>query len=150
MVYVVVLNWNARDETLRCLESLTWVRYPRLKVIVVDNGSNDHSVAAVRSRFPNLEVIANPDNLGYAGGNNIGISRALRQGAEYVLVLNNDAKLAVDAVDEAVATAKSLGPRVGVVGMAIYEANNPEQVYCYGSDDDQILLTRPPDVHTGA
>jgi GT2 family glycosyltransferase len=84
---VCVLNWNGREDTLRCLASLRGER-----VIVADNGSSDGSVEAIRSAFPDVEVVENGANLGFSGGNNAAIRRALDGGAEWIVLLNNDAE----------------------------------------------------------
>src|SRR5690242_13465997 len=90
LISVVVLNWNGKIDTLECLESLARVDYPNFEVIVVDNGSADDSVAAIRQQFPDVMVLETGANLGYAGGNNVGIRKALEDQASYVLLLNND------------------------------------------------------------
>jgi GT2 family glycosyltransferase len=82
----VVLNWNGGDDTLAALASLKGV-----PTICVDNGSTDGSDRLVEQRFPNVELIRTGANLGFAGGNNIGMRRALGLGADWVLLLNNDA-----------------------------------------------------------
>jgi GT2 family glycosyltransferase len=82
----VVLNWNGGDDTLAALASLKGV-----PTICVDNGSTDGSDRLVEQRFPNVELIRTAANLGFAGGNNIGMRRALGLGADWVLLLNNDA-----------------------------------------------------------
>src|ERR1700680_2070945 len=90
LVAVVIVNWNGREDTAACLESLRRDGYPRQFVIVVDNDSADGSAAAVRSGFPEATVIEAGANLGFTGGNNLGIRRALDEGADYVYLLNND------------------------------------------------------------
>ena len=102
LVAVVVLSWNSREDTLACLESLGSLRYRRLITIVVDNGSIDGSFEAIRARFPGVDAMQTGVNLGYAGGNNVGLRRALDLGAEYVLLLNNDTVVASDALDKLV------------------------------------------------
>ena len=92
-IVVVILNWNGRDDTLECLESVEKIDYPNFGVIVVDNGSCDDSVAAIHAAFPRVEVIETGANLGFSGGNNAGIKRALELGADYVLLLNNDTEV---------------------------------------------------------
>jgi GT2 family glycosyltransferase len=89
-VWIVVLNWNNRDDTLACLESLAKAELAGATVLVVDNGSRDGSAEAVRERFPEFRLLALPENRGFAGGNNAGIRAALDAGAEGVLLLNND------------------------------------------------------------
>ena len=82
----VVLNWNGGDDTPRALASLAGI-----ESICVDNGSSDGSDAEVERRFPAVELLRNGANLGFAGGNNVGIRRALDRGADWVLLVNNDA-----------------------------------------------------------
>ncbi len=93
LVAVVVLSWNRREDTLACLRSLAAVSEPSLSTILVDNASTDGTVEAVRAEFPELEVLVNDANLGFAEGNNVGIGRALELGAEWVLILNNDVEV---------------------------------------------------------
>lgn len=88
-VAVVVLCWNGVQDTLPCLRSLLRSDWPSLDVIVVDNGSTDGTLGAVRAE-QNVIVIENGRNLGFAEGNNVGIARAMELGADAVFVLNND------------------------------------------------------------
>lgn len=87
---VVVLNWNGADETMACLASLARLEAPRPAVLVVDNGSTDRSVERIRRAFPDAELLALPQNLGFAAGCNAGFRRVLDEGFSYVLFLNND------------------------------------------------------------
>jgi GT2 family glycosyltransferase len=89
-VAVIVLNWNGKKDTLACLESLQAQNDIQTKIILVDNGSDDDSVSAVAEQYPDAEIIETGLNLGYAGGNNVGLKRSLERGFEYILVLNND------------------------------------------------------------
>jgi|SRR3989344_228860 len=93
LVSVVVLNWNGKDHLKTCLSSLSKVPYRPLELIVVDNNSSDGSVEMVKEIFPNVKVIQNKKNLGYAGGNNIGIKKSK---GEYIFVLNNDTEVDKD------------------------------------------------------
>lgn len=87
---VVVVNWNGRDLLDDCLGSLRG-GYPDLRVIMVDNGSVDDSVAYCRERFPWVEIIESPENLRWAGGNNLALRNLCDEGwPDYVLLLNND------------------------------------------------------------
>ncbi len=82
----VVLNWNGGDDTRAALASLDGI-----ETICVDNGSTDGSDRAVEADFPQVELIRTGANLGFAGGNNLGIRRALERGADWVMLMNNDA-----------------------------------------------------------
>lgn len=106
-VVAIVLNWNLPRETFACIESLLSSDYPDLQVIVVDNGSTDGSPDLIRTRFPGIEVLALPENRGYAAGNNVGIVRALSLGAEWVLIVNNDAIVAADTISNLVVETRS-------------------------------------------
>ncbi len=89
LVYIIVLNYNNLKDTVETLESLEKLDYENFKVIVVDNASEKWILEEIKKRFK-VEFIENQENLGYAGGNNVGIKKALSDGAEYVFVLNND------------------------------------------------------------
>ena len=88
-VNLFVLNWNGRDLTLDCLSSLEKITYPNVKVYVIDNGSSDNSVTAIRNQFPDYEIIELPENYGFARGNNAGFE-LVKQKADYTIFLNND------------------------------------------------------------
>jgi GT2 family glycosyltransferase len=104
--WICVLNWNGREDTLRCLRSLEGAG--AAGIVVADNGSEDGSVAAIRAQFPGVELVENGANLGYSGGNNAAIRRALERGADWVVLLNNDAELEPGAL-EAFAAAATAG-----------------------------------------
>lgn len=89
-VTIIILNWNGLKDTIKCLQSLKKIAYSNYEIIVVDNGSSDGSVDFLIKEYPEVQLISNPQNLGYAGGNNVGISYSLEKGTDYVLLLNND------------------------------------------------------------
>jgi hypothetical protein len=112
LVVAVVLNWNLGEVTVRCVERLRSSTYPRLQVVVVDNGSSDGSVEQLRATFSDVDVLAISENRGYAEGVNVGIRHALALGAEWVLLVNNDAEVAPEAITKLVAAA---GSTIGLV-----------------------------------
>jgi GT2 family glycosyltransferase len=114
-VVLLILTWNRRDDVLRCVASLPRLGYPNLLPVVIDNASSDDTVAALRRLHPDLEIIENARNLGYAGGNNVGIRWALERGAGYVLIANSDTEMTPDLVTELVRVAES-DSRIAVVG----------------------------------
>ena len=126
-ITIIVLNWNRKAETLACLESLEKADLGGATVLVVDNGSRDGSVEAVRERFPHREVIALPENRGYAGGNNAGIRAALERGAEAVLLLNNDTVVSPDFLPPLL-WALDTSPYNGAVCSAIHRIDRPEML----------------------
>ena len=132
-ITIVVLNWNLRDDTLACLASLAAAELGGAQILVVDNGSRDGSVEAIRARFPAVEVLALPENRGYAGGNNAGIRLALERGAEGVLLLNNDTEVAPDFLPPLVFAMESL-PGTAVVSSSILRHDQPELLDCAYSE----------------
>src|ERR1700709_2747198 len=88
-VGVVVLNFRGAEDTVSCLRSLA-ASTVAAQVIVVDNASGDGSVERIRAPDPDLEVIVNDANLGFAAGNDVGIERFRARRVEFVWVLNND------------------------------------------------------------
>ena len=126
----MVLNWNGLEHTLACLESLEQLSYPhsRLHVVVVDNGSKVSPRAVVEKSYPQVEVIETAKNLGYSGGNNFGIDRALAAGADYVWILNNDTTLDAAALGQLVATAQS-HPRAAAVGGKVFRADPADTLW---------------------
>jgi GT2 family glycosyltransferase len=126
-VTIVVLNWNGRDDTLACLESLAQADLGGASVLVVDNGSRDGSVEAIRQRFPTVRVLPLPENRGFAGGNNAGIRAALDAGAAGVLLLNNDTRVSPDFLPPLLG-ALAADPRAGAVCSAIHRMDRPEML----------------------
>jgi GT2 family glycosyltransferase len=91
LIYAIVLNWRQYELTSRCLHSLLELNYVDCRIVMIDNGSDDGSARRLQEEFgSSIIFISNSENLGFAGGNNVGIRYALEQGANYVLLLNND------------------------------------------------------------
>jgi GT2 family glycosyltransferase len=131
-VAIVVLNWNQCAATLACLDSLTRAELGGAAVWVVDNGSHDGSLAALRARLPADRLVTLPDNRGYAAGNNAGLRAALDGGAEAVLVLNNDTTVAPDFL-VCLRAALYDAPRAAAVCASVHRADKPELLdvaYC--------------------
>lgn len=135
LVWIVVLNWNGKEDTLQCLASINALTYPNYRVAVLDNSSTDGSVSEIRHPHPDAVVIENGRNLGYAEGNNTGIRRALDEGAEYVLILNNDTVVDPRMLDELVKAAESF-PHAGMFSPKIYYADNPNTIWYAGATWD--------------
>jgi GT2 family glycosyltransferase len=123
----VVLNWNGGEDTLAALASLDGV-----ETVCVDNGSDDGSADAIAGRFPGVELIRTGVNLGFSGGNNVGIRRALGRGADWVLLLNNDA-VADSALPAALAAAAAARPDAGVLACKVFFADPPDVLMYAGA-----------------
>src|SRR4051794_19937180 len=130
-VAVVVLSWNGRDDTLRCLASLATAGYAPLEVIVVDNGSTDGSAEAVEEAFPEANVIRMGRNAGFSGGVNAGITAALEHGADAVLLLNND--MVVEPGFLAPLVDALLQAKIGAACSQILFADTPDRVWYAGA-----------------
>lgn len=131
-VVLLILTWNRRDDVLRCAASLERLTYSNFVPVVVDNASRDDTVEALRRAHPELEIIQNDRNLGYAGGNNVGIRWALGRGADYVLLINSDTEVTPDLIDELVRVAET-DSRIAVVGCRNVLMEDPTRLWgAYG------------------
>jgi GT2 family glycosyltransferase len=137
LIYAVTLNWNRPQDTLACVESLLAQTYLNLTVLVVDNGSIDDSIEQIEGQFPQVELIANSANLGFAGGMNVGLRRTLAAGAAFVLIVNNDTLLAVDMVETLWGVAQASR---AVVAPIIYYADEPQRVWSLGAQSHPLTL----------
>jgi GT2 family glycosyltransferase len=132
----IVLSWNGREDTLAALESLHG-----LETVVVDNGSGDGSAEAVATRYPHVELIRAGVNLGFAGGNNAGIRRALDLGADWVLLVNNDATVE-PGIAEALAAAAAARPDAGVLACKVLFADSDRLWYAGAGFNPYLGRTR--------
>ncbi len=136
-VCVVVLNWNGEHDSAACLDSYLAQRAARVRILLVDNASPDGSGERLRDRYPSVSYLQTGANLGYAGGNNRGIEWALAQGAEWVLVSNNDIVADRDCVRRLLAAAVSDG-RLAAVAPLILRHDDPERVWFAGGRFDRV------------
>lgn len=137
LVYAVTLNWNRPGDTIACLKSLTAQTYTNLHTLVVDNGSHDDSRAQIMAACPDVNLIARSDNGGFARGMNDGIRYALKAGADFIFLVNNDTYLAPDAIAQLISAAKS---DIGLIAPIIYYAHEPQRVWSIGAMVSRWLL----------
>src|SRR5438067_2262972 len=106
-VWAIVLNWNNYSQTKLCLESLRRASYPNLRVVVVDNASDDNSGKRLQSEFSDYDFVFNEQNLGFARGCNRGI-RAAQDDPEcaFALLVNNDLEVEPSFLEPAVDAAE--------------------------------------------
>jgi GT2 family glycosyltransferase len=130
-ILIVVLNWNSCEMTKDCVTSLLAMKGAGFRILVIDNGSRDGSVAFLREAFPEIEVTANGRNLGFAGGCNVGMNRALVENFEHVLLINNDTVVKPNLLAELLAESER-SPKAGMVSPRIYYADNPDRVWWAG------------------
>ncbi len=130
-IAVIILNWNGKEDTLECLVSVKQLDYTNYEIVLVDNGSTDDSVDAILKQHPDVTILQTGMNLGYAGGNNVGINWALEKDADYILLLNNDTIVATDLLSAFVDAAKLL-PSGSILGAKIYFYDNPDTLWFAG------------------
>jgi hypothetical protein len=100
--------------------------------VIVDNGSSDDSVATIQADFPEVTILQTGRNLGFTGGNNVGIRHALDNGADYVYLLNNDTLVESDALDNLVDAAEA-HPEAGLLAPVIHDFQSPQGIWFAGS-----------------
>jgi hypothetical protein len=127
-VSIVIVNWNAKEFLRDCLGSIADQTRSPHETIVVDNASQDGSAEMVRREFPDVVLIANPDNRGFAAANNQGIAVAR---GRYLLLLNPDTVILDGAIDKTVAFADAR-PGIGCVGCQVLEDERTIQQTCAG------------------
>lgn len=131
-VITVVLNWNGLADTRECLQSLQAADYPAIRVLVVDNGSKNDEASQLEKEFGAfIEVLRLPENLGFAGGSNAGMKRALELGAEYVLLLNNDVIVEPSFLTNLVRDTRDL-PKLAAACPKSYFYSEPRRIYSTG------------------
>src|ERR1041385_1636497 len=132
-VSIVILNWNSDQVTLDCLLSLQKIDYPNFEMVVVDNGSVDGSPAKLLEKVPEIRLIQNPTNLGFAGGCNVGMRDALHRGTDYILLLNNDTIVAPDFLSQLVRIAES-DEKIGAASPKVLFFDHPDRLNYAGGD----------------
>lgn len=131
LTYIILLTWNRWEDTEACLQSLLPVVSEHIRVLVVDNGSTDGTPGNVRRCFPRCEVHENGKNLGFPAGNNVGIRHALAEGADYVVLLNNDTVVDRRFAGELIAAAQR-NPSAGMISSLIFFHDRPGIVWFAG------------------
>ena len=126
-VFIIILNWNNWPDTLECLESLKNNDYPNYQVVIIDNGSKEKPQAP----NPEIKIIYNKENLGFAGGNNVGVKYALEKEADYVLLLNNDTLVKQDFLSKLIEVGEK-DKKFGLLGPKIYFADQKEKIWFAG------------------
>lgn len=155
-VYIVLVNWNSWQDSVECLESLQRLNYPDFRIVLCDNGSSEDSLQEIKNwaklhgiRYvelqradavtdrvladdPELTLIRSDENLGFAGGNNIGLIYAMLQGnAGYYWLLNNDTVVEPDALNHLVARMEQQ-PQIGICGSTVLLYHDRQRVQALG------------------
>ena len=155
-VYIILVNWNGGRDTVVCLDSLIRLNYPNYKIVVCDNGSSDDSLDVIKRWASNqgltfrelsdiegergyygevdspLIIIRSKSNLGFAGGNNVGMRLALTcRECSYIWLLNNDTAVEPDSLTRLVERIEQQ-PSAGMCGSTVRFYNNPERIQALG------------------
>lgn len=132
-VFVIILNWNGAEDTIKCVNSFLQLQYPNYGIVVIDNGSTDNSTQRIKEKFPDITLIETGKNLGYAGGNNVGIRYALKNGAAYNLIINNDTEMVKPNFLQQMVRAMEADQTIGIMGPRVLNPGSQVQ--------DTILFT---------
>ena len=125
---IVILNYNGGKDVIECLESVRNIDYPSYEIIVVDNASTDNSVESIRKKFPEVKIIRNESNLGFAEGNNVGIREA---NSHYVMLLNDDAVVGKNILKDLTAAIEERR-NIGMAGPMILYYHDPDRIWSAG------------------
>jgi GT2 family glycosyltransferase len=144
-ILISVLNWNCTDETLACVRSLAQLDNTsghQLDFVVIDNGSRAEEWARLQDglRGHQLTLLRNEANLGFAGGHNIALSRAIGSGADYAWLVNSDAIAKPDALDKVVALLDA-DPGCGAASPVILSRDDEHTIDFCGARHDWPALT---------
>ncbi len=129
--FIIILNWNSAAETIALVEALKNQTYRPVRTIVVDNGSRDGSIKKLTPYYGSVTLVRNSRNLGYAGGNNVGIDYAIHGGADYIWILNPDIRPDPEALSMLV-EAMEQDPSLAAVGPRICYRDHPDMIYSDG------------------
>jgi len=144
-VSIIILNWNGLKDTIECLESLKKITYPNYEVILVDNSSEGNDADVLEKRYKNyIKVIRNKENLGFCGGNNIGIKEAIKRSAKYILLLNNDTVVEPNFLDELIKTTLK-DDKIAIVGSVIADYYTKKIVFTNAKIDRKLKMERKID-----
>ncbi len=132
-VYVIVVNWNNVEDTVQCLQSLSRVKFSGMRVMIVDNGSTDNSAEHIRQCFSRYAILELDSNRGFGGGCNAGHERALEEGADYVVFLNNDTVVDPEFLEPLIAPLRMNGG-VAVTVPRIYFMASPDRIWYAGGE----------------
>lgn len=105
---IIILNWNGKKDTLECLDTVikSKTKTIDLDIYVIDNASSDNSVEIIRKAYPQVNLVVNQKNLGFSGGNNVGIEKAISNDCDAVILLNNDTTVKPDTFEKLVTGAQ--------------------------------------------
>lgn len=129
LVSIIIVNYNGLNFLEDCFKTIFKQTYENIEAIMVDNASSDSSVEFVKNNFPQVKIIISKENLGYAGGNNLGLKECK---GEYIMILNNDVYLQKDLVEKLLEAYNKI-PNLGAVQPMVQLMNDKGNLDACGS-----------------
>lgn len=141
-VYILILNYNSEQDTIELYNQLQRIDYQNYSILVIDNDSNHTSKTTLKKSIPPSDLILNKKNIGYAGGNNIGIRKAISASADYVWILNPDIRVETKTLNILVEHITE-DKKIAAVGPRICMRDNKEIIFSDGGvvDTDNGIQT---------
>ena len=133
-VYIILLNYNGYEDTIECIKSLCEINYNNFKIVLVDNNSTDNSAEILKDYVKEnqkVHFIQTGENLGFSGGNNVGIKWALDNNADYICLLNNDTTVETNFLNELVNEMQQ-DSKIGISAGKIMYFNEPDMIWSAG------------------
>ena len=131
-VFTIILNYNNYTDTIETIKSVLSLEYDANSILLVENSSDTSIIRKIRTQYPDLAITENKKNLGYAGGNNVGFRKAIKSGADYIFLLNNDVRLEKDVLKKCI-SAMEKSPGCGACQPIIVTFENEEIVWSAGT-----------------
>lgn len=137
-IAIILVNWNGYAFTVDCLRSLRMVEFPDFRVMLVDNASENEEGQRLKAEFPEIDLIQNTSNLGFTGGNNVGIRKALEEGYSHIMLLNNDTLVEPTFLGQMIKKFKDK-PQLGVVQPLIFFVHDRAKIWSAGGEWNHLL-----------
>jgi GT2 family glycosyltransferase len=135
---IIILAWNSEKRISDCLDSLD-LYCDKYTIYVVDNNSNDKTVELIKKNYPEVNLLVSNTNLGFSGGNNFGFQRAIADGCDYVLLLNDDVIILEDFISPVLEKMEN-SPEIGSIGPVVVENYDRNIIQSSGGKINQITL----------
>lgn len=140
-LYIIIINYNSFDDSFACISSIINSTFKKFKIILADNKSIDDSVLRLKKMFQSIEYIYNEENLGFSGGCNAGIRKAIKLGADHILLLNNDTIVHPDMLNNLM---RHIKPDIGIASGKIYYLDDQNKMWYNGGRIDFYRLEGVP------
>ena len=130
-IKIIILNYNSANETVELYQQLLSFSHSFIDVLIIDNLSNKDDLKILTSKVPHNQLLLNNKNLGYAGGNNIGINLSIQDNYDYTLILNPDIRLTNETIPTLLASYTTYPNAAAFVPRICYR-NEPQKIYSDG------------------